>query len=95
MGLEERKLIITCDCSSVPNFAKAQLRIRVLKNPLPLLYTKKRFASLLSRLPQNTEVSNFVQQYRIKKGRFAFYLEWDSSGKLTQVLNLLTGRPIK
>lgn len=94
MGLEKRGLIIHCNCSGLSSFIRTQFALRFPDAPFPPTYKQTQLTSLFLTLPPSSPVSQFIGQYRHKRGRFAIYLDTTEDGQITQAFNLLTGRPL-
>lgn len=87
------RTIICCSCGNVPTSSQVTYWVKY-KEEAPKPYVGKQGYTLLKSLPEGSEVHKFVQSVLKKKGRYAYYVEWDASGTLQDCMNLLTGRKL-
>lgn len=88
------RAIFTCGCSGVQPQAKTVYSLHFPKDPIPPVYSSRQGYKVLDTLPAS-DAKSFLASSLRKKGRWAYYLDWDDQGSILACVNLLNGKVLR
>lgn len=92
-----RHLLLTCSCSSTPNFAKHFVanKFHLDLKDIELFIGIQRYKNAIATFPPKSEVAVLLQAKMQRNRKYAYYLEIDENNNILNTLDVMKGVKIE
>lgn len=82
--------IFCCACGSVPTRVQKNFLARYPECSLPPLYLSRKIKPFLQGFSREMEIYRLLSMLSTKRGRFGYYISWDSDGSIIDYVDVLS-----
>lgn len=87
-------ILFTCSCSATPSYARSAYAVYRPNTDIPPLYVSRKIVPIRDTLPVTSFAYQFITSALKKRGKYAYFIDYNDDGSVNEVYDFLKQKRI-